>query len=74
MPPTADYPGKAERRGLVLAALRAHGGPMASAEISARIGVPQRRLVESDGPLLLLEAEGVVGRTGRKRWTRWYAL
>lgn len=64
-----------ERKASVPRILREYGEPMTALQIAEQIGVPRRALTgDTAGTLFLLEAEGQVGRVGRKRGTKWFHL
>lgn len=55
--------------------MRANGHWMRAAEIAQHVGCAHAKLTgDSAAVLFLLEAEGLVERTGRNRGTRWRAV
>lgn len=57
-----------------LSVLRQQGEYMPASKVAAEIGCSRRRLTgDTGGALFLLEEEGLVTRTGRKRSTLWRA-
>lgn len=65
----------AQARTGALDALRSAGEWLPAAAVAARVGCGHRKLTgDTSGVLLLLEAEGLVERTGGGRGTRWRAV
>lgn len=66
-----------ERAALALQVLReARGEPMLSREIAEKMGLPSAKSLTGDtyATLFILEWEGLIGRMGRRRGCKWYAL
>lgn len=64
----------AERARAVVSLLREVARPMKTKEIAEKLSITHKSLTgDTVGTLFLLEAEGLVGRTGRTKGTIWFA-